>query len=240
MRFAPIVPFEYDPASFTDYHLILAHEVLENDALREYYQRLNRHVIILDNSVIELGEPLSAGELELAHSFFPASYLVLPDVIGDVPQTVELAKEWVRNRRPSRRLMVVPQGSHPKEWLECLDALVRIIAPVGEELVVGIARLTEDWEGGREFLYKEATRLGVWNGAYHLLGVQHKLEEVTWARQHALIWGVDSSLPGRAALMGLRSEEVTDLRKAPDLVTYEPRIYGEVQAEIIRVVHSVA
>ncbi len=241
MRFAPIVPFEYDPASLTDYHLILAHEVLENDALREYYRRLSRHTIILDNSVIELGEPLSSEELELAYSFFPNSYLVLPDVIGDVPRTIGLAEEWLRSQRGGRRLMIVPQGSSPEEWLTCLNTLVRIVEPLCEELVVGIARLTEDWPGGREFLFTEATRQGMWHGAFHLLGIQHSLDEIMWAKEHSpQIWGADSSLPGRAALMGVHSEEVPDLRVAPDLLTYEPCIYDEVQAEIIRVVHYVA
>jgi len=240
LRFAPIVPVEYDPASLTDYHLILAHEVLENDSLRGYYQRLKHHTIILDNSVIELGEPLSSEELSLAYSYFPGSILVLPDEMYESARTIALAEEWFSGDRNNPCLMVVPQGRSPAEWFVCLGQLVKLAASRCERLVVGIGRYSEDWEGGRRYLFEEANRMRIWLGAYHLLGIQHTLDEITWAKEHSQIWGADSSLPGRAALMGVHSEEVPDLRVAPDLLTYEPRIHDEVQAEIIRVVHYVA
>lgn len=240
MRFAPIVPIEYDPVAFTDYHLILAHEVLENTALREYYQKLKRSTIFLDNSVIELGKPLSPEELGLAHSYFPGSILVLPDEMYESARTVALAREWFLTGRNSPSLMVVPQGRSPAEWFVCLDELVKLVAPQCERLVIGIGRYSEDWEGGRRYLFEEANRMKIWLGVFHLLGIQHNLEEIMWARQYPQIWGADSSLPGRAALMGLRSEEVLDLRKAPDLVTYVPRIHNEVQAEIMRTIQAVA
>ena len=48
MKFAPVLSQKYDPASLSDYHLILAHEVVSDREYAEYYSNLGEeHTVIL-------------------------------------------------------------------------------------------------------------------------------------------------------------------------------------------------
>ena len=54
MKFAPVLSQKYDPASLSDYHLILAHEIVKDQEYAEYYAHLGEeHTIILDNGTVE-------------------------------------------------------------------------------------------------------------------------------------------------------------------------------------------
>ena len=232
MKFASIVPVEYDPAKFSDYHLILAHEVLENKTIREYFQGLRGHTIILDNSVIELGSALDQKMIDEASKMFPDAYLVLPDELRDMDKTVWLVNQYVFNNPNLDKVMVVHQGGTDVEWIQCLEYLIQTVKPFAKEILVGIGRLYEDYPGGREHLYNLAMMSGTWTGNFHLLGIQHRFNEVYWAIHKPNILGVDSSLPGRAALLGQFSDDVLDLRKAPDLTSYVKEIHDAVQQQM--------
>ncbi|KKN11658.1 hypothetical protein LCGC14_1024320 [marine sediment metagenome] len=241
MKFAPIVPVQYDPAQFSDFHLILAHEIRVDPVKRAYYEDASRrgHQIILDNGVIELGSSVSYQDLMEAWNHFPEATLVVPDSIRDQKRTIELAEdfaEFIREEEldESFTLMIVPQGATFNEWLDCLEAQLDLFSDE-TEIVVGIGRYAEDtFEGGRKALWKTAQK--IWDGNYHLLGVQHNLEEVAWAKDISTIWGCDSSLPVRAALMGIYATKVENLRELPDVVEFNSGILTDVQDEIRRCV----
>ncbi len=239
MRFAPIVPVQYHPAGFSNFHLILAHEVLQDPFIREYYQKLPDAHIILDNSVIELGDAMSFDDMLEARTHFPQSWLVVPDALRDFDKTVSNGARFARHMGKVSdydwgRLMIVPQAETIEEWLECLSTLVPMYRR-NATLCVGIGRLFEDQvEGGRRALYEMAQ--SIWPGPYHLLGIQHQIQEVYWAKDKENVWGCDSSLPARAALVGKASDAIEDLRKEPDVTEYNSEIHGQVQNEMKRCV----
>lgn len=245
MKFAPIVPVQYDPAKISDFHLILAHEIRVDPVKRAYYEEASRrgHQIILDNGVIELGSSVSYEDLLEAWEHFPEAALIVPDAIRDFAETVRLTQDFAdfvedADLDESFTLMVVPQGTTFNEWLGCLSEQLDRFAD-RTNICVGIGRYAEDtFEGGRQALWETAQK--IWHGDYHLLGVQHALPEVAWARKIPTIWGVDSSLPARAALIGQYSTKVQDLRRLPDVVEFNSGIMSEVQQEIERCVSYIA
>jgi hypothetical protein len=239
MKFASIVPIQYDPVKFSDFHLILAHEILVDPIKRAYYEDAARrgHRIILDNGVIELGASVKLANLMEAWDHFPEACLVVPDSIRNFTKTIEAAEDFAEfiddvDLDESFTLMVVPQGSSIKQWIECLREQLDLFAG-RTNIVVGIGRYAEDaFDGGRQTVYDAAQ--SVWNGDYHLLGIQHSITEVYWARSNANIWGVDSSLPARAALVGLPSDSVENLRELPDVTEFTSGILPQVQTEMAR------
>ena len=56
MKFAPVISEKYDPASLSNYHLILAHEVVQNKEYCTYFKELaDDHTIMeLSNWVIQI------------------------------------------------------------------------------------------------------------------------------------------------------------------------------------------
>ena len=68
---------------FSDLDFILAHKALEDEAYLAFYKDSDNPVKILDNSVNELGEPMSIDDLIRAFEEVGAGFLVAPDYIGD-------------------------------------------------------------------------------------------------------------------------------------------------------------
>lgn len=75
-----IAPFKHleKGAKSSDFCMVLAHLVLENEAYREFYRKVDR-VKLLDNSFFELGYSLSVPAMLEAASLIDADYLVMPD-----------------------------------------------------------------------------------------------------------------------------------------------------------------
>ena len=224
MKFAPIVPISYDPAKYTTHHMILAHELMEDEKLFAYYKALgSEHTIILDNGVVERGTPVEISDLlALLVEFDKCGadlVIVAPDVIGSDYKTERLTTEFVAEltvqydiqKRSDRHLMVVPQGGSQVQWLICARTLSSFL---GEGDYIGIPRVAEDWPAGRQHLFLGLElfdiikfKVNTW-----LLGIQHKISEVSWARRYHSIVGVDSSLPYGAGVQGQRALDVRDYR----------------------------
>lgn len=240
MEFAPIVPVKYHPASITKYHLILAHQVVRSTQYRNYYSSLpDDHTIILDNSVIELGYTdvgMIVGAMEFLGPFGGRLIVVCPDVLRDRVATVKAHRDFIHDVNigdiiddNGYHIMVVPQGEDSKDWAYCLDELDGKL--IGSFTYVGIPRLTEDFEGGRQGLY--TNNIGALQGyRVHLLGVQHTLSEIEWAKEYQEIVGCDSSLPIRAAYAKMSCSDVEDLRVLPDPDRYNQEMYQPVRERI--------
>ncbi len=240
MEFAPIVPVKYHPASITNYHLILAHQVVKSKQYREYYSSLSDdHTIILDNSVIELGytdTKMIINAMDYLDGFEGRLIVVCPDVLRDRVATVKAHRDFIHNTfigeaidNKGYHVMVVPQGQDADDWGYCLDELDGKL--IGSFTYVGIPRLTEDFEGGRPGLYINNVA-GLQGYRIHLLGVQHTLDEIEWAKECQDIVGCDSSLPIRAAYAGISCSDVANLRDLPDPDRYEQNMYQQVRARI--------
>lgn len=249
MQFAPICPVSYDPAQFTKYHLILAHQVLQDKVYADYYKSLGfGHTIIIDNSTVELGAPVNV--LKAAKEFIGSKVkiiIVAPDVLGSKEESLRLCKEffilWTSLKEvrdpfsmEQFQLMAVPQGKTRDEWITCLKELSKL----GHFDFVGIPRICEDMPGGRSylryavssFLFKEKYDNG-WK--FHLLGIQHNIQEIEWALDLGnSVVGVDSSLPLRAAFHNQNPTEVKNLRDLPDIDKFDPSLLTKVQTSIKR------
>ncbi len=224
MKFAPIIPWKYDPASITNYHLILAHQVVADMEYRDYYLKLPEdHTIILDNSVIELGytdKLMITQALNYMDGFAGELIVVCPDVLRDREATAKAHRDFIVDEAIlaaiddcGHSVMIVPQGVDHIDWRASLHELTE---EFGELCTyVGIPRLTEDYEGGRRELFIDSGDL-LSSYRVHLLGIQHNIQEVEWALSELCVQGVDSSLPIRAAFFDLPCSEVRDLRKLPD------------------------
>ncbi len=237
MRFAPICPVRYDPARYTNLHLVLAHQVLEDPSYADYYRSLPQsYTIILDNGTVENGQPDLKRLVEAYELLNRKLIVVAPDYLHDSQATLEVSREFFECRawRPEE-VMVVPQGVEWQEWIECL----RSFCEFGEFKYVGIPRVCEDFESGRSWLYwasriqlQSLRRKREWK--YHLLGIQHNISEVFWALHLSnSVVGVDSSLPIRAAYAGLSITDPFDLRTLEDFGEYREDLEEKVQECIL-------
>jgi hypothetical protein len=130
MRLALIPPtVMMEHTLLTDVQMVLAPQYLNSDGYREEVNRLHKQgpsYIILDNGACE-GQLLSMHDLQDAALELHPTELVLPDVLGDYEQTVELVRSWPRKLLSQDvRLMAVLQGQTWEEFSKCLLAYAEL------------------------------------------------------------------------------------------------------------------
>lgn len=147
-KFAPVCPAHVykqmvetgDPNVIGDYFLLLAHDVLAN---KEDYAELfanggplSKSTVILDNSVVELGDALTAELLFTAAEIVEADVLAIPDVLEDGVKTVERAKQFIKDwykidgaNEVDIQFMFIPQGKDLLDWEKCLAEAVKADIP---------------------------------------------------------------------------------------------------------------
>jgi len=237
MKFAPVLSQKYDPGSLSDYHLILAHEVVKDTEYAQYYSQLGEeHIIILDNGTVENGS-VQVGLVEEALKILNRKVVcVAPDFLGDKHNTLEASTEFLRKcDLPEDEVMVVPQGSTWEEWVECFESFEGI----GGFRWVGLPRIAEEFPGDRSWIHQNAVQIhrrkfGMNRSLrFHLLGIQHTIQEVEWAKHfNKSIIGVDSSAPLKAAAASTMCGEVEDFRVLKDEVGYKKELVFKVQNRI--------
>lgn len=124
------------------YHLLLAHDVVKQ---REAYHDLfsknrlpfmsDKELIILDNSVVELGTAVNIDMITAAARLTYPTCIVLPDVMLDGPATVDSTmnayhpwRDAALNDNLSATLMVIPQGKTMQEFADCAEKLKNLRA----------------------------------------------------------------------------------------------------------------
>ena len=177
------------------YHLLLAHEVLAAPAeYMKFWQNLPAPApfIIMDNSLIELGHPVSGKELLTAADIVGAQVIVLPDVLGDRFGTYRVAAQAVEEIHqyigPKPKLLGVAQGQTLVDIFSCGRDLVK---QFGLDYI-SVPRHVVGRVGSR-------TRLTGWfcslGKMVHLLGFSDNLfDDVNTAVQHPVL-GIDSAMP---------------------------------------------
>ncbi len=212
MKFAPVCPIHiYEALAdagdeyIGNYFLLLAHDVLAN---AERYAKFfaNRDcTIIMDNSVIELGDACNAKNLLEACDIVKADVLVIPDVLENGHATLEAGRKFLRDTGELwLHTMFVPQGADLDDYYNCVhdaahDPLLHNVN------WVGIARnLT-----GRVF---PSRRIPVAFCAMefptvklHMLGFSCDSRDdiETCVQNGAYISGIDSAVPLRLASAGM-------------------------------------
>jgi hypothetical protein len=191
-----------DPQYIGDYHLWLAHDVLKDpeqwrrlsQAIRMYYPEAT---IIMDNSLIELGAPISGENLKLSSLAVGADYLVLPDVLTDMDATLDGSRDFLARMGSDLdiKTLGVIQGKSIGELHRCASALVGMGCSA-----LSIPRIVQKQFGDRKGIVREIA------GAFphikiHLLGFSDNLEADREAcrtsRHFPNVMGIDSAVPIR-------------------------------------------
>jgi len=136
--------------------------------------------VILDNSVIELGY-IDLGLVQLAlqafidFRFSGKLILVAPDVLKDSAGTLHMHKEFLSQPQifnlvssGTISIMVIPQGVDDLDVLKCLTSIFESVDISID--YIGIPRLTEDFEGGRQNIF-EICKWLIEDRKVHLLGI---------------------------------------------------------------------
>lgn len=211
------VPLLEKYATQSTFHMVLAHLVLECPEYRAFYSERGSQgeYLLLDNGIVEKGEPLPMRDIVAAADMVGADEIILPDALFNADRTLLGAAEamlWLEEQGllGKYKLMAAPHGHTPSDWLRCFGALAA--QPVIS--VIGISKFTESLvparEGrlsGREAIVDALDLLGLrCNGKeYHLLGIHgDPLEVLRCAQRYPWIRSIDSCIAVLSGQHGVR------------------------------------
>lgn len=209
-RFAPVVPLPVAKVMkaagiLGTYHLLLAHDVLAHPKeYKEVYGDLSDNAtIILDNSIIELGEAMQLEELLKASQIIRPKYLVIPDAMGDADETVARAREFtseyasrIYDVLQSPGLLAVVHGRTMKEFRQCAED----VAGLPAVCALSAPRIVTALQSSRTEATLYLLRYYYITHQIHLLGFSDNiLDDVCCARLPGVM-GIDSAVPIRAAM----------------------------------------
>lgn len=248
MEIALIVPTSVldDFCSTSKVQMCLAHRVLSDEVYASFYRRVAsdpRNIVIMDNSLWELGDAMSFEKLIEACQKVKPTELIIMDKFRDGPGTIKQFNAYTfmafcagtgdgpcREEYPWQRNFVVAHGKDREEWLECFDFFNEhhLAHTIGLPKV-----LDEIWTpGGRigcvEFL--EATGRVRADKAYHCLGIWGDPIEVLILNRHGWIRSLDTALPIHAGLRDVKFHPELGLSRQR---TKRPHVYFEIEREEI-------
>jgi hypothetical protein len=210
IKFAPVCPIriyeglaEIGPEYIGDYFLLLAHDVVANaDRYATFFSKLRetRNVtIIMDNSVIELGNACKAPLLLEACDIVKASCLAIPDVLKDGIGTVDAAIDFFKDWQGNYPLMFIPQGKDQKDFEFCVHTANRAFGTRIDWIGVPrnlTGRVYKSRVLAMDFLINYFDPQFV---KYHLLGFSDSMCDDFFTCKHYsnTIEGIDSAVPLR-------------------------------------------
>lgn len=197
-------------------HLLLAHDVILPQNQQRYYElfhpegrrKSNRppltsatslgrdRLIIMDNSVVELGHAVDPLMLMEACLITNASCVVLPDVLEDSEATLESCTNavlhWEGYDLPP--YMMVPQGRTLSEFLHCAQAFIHI----DRVNFWGVPRNLVALHGSRKGAI--GCLFGISPGKrIHMMGFSDDIEDDIRCAQLTEVDTIDSAVPLRAS-----------------------------------------
>jgi len=193
---------------YTELDFALAHQVLQDPVYRDhYFARRPGRELILDNSVHELGAPLSIPELLHASEAVHADYLISPDKLEDSDWTIDQYNAlYAAGRRV--KLAAVLTGNTLEDRVKHLSRILG--APM---LCLPYRRPRIEW-----FFEQLETITRTWN-RIHLLGVSSIAELRAWIwiadRFPNIRFSVDTSKPIKWGLLGRSLDTNESIRHAP-------------------------
>lgn len=223
MKFAPVCPIhiyehleECGPEYLGDYFLLLAHDVLANKERYSKFFKGKNYTVIMDNSVIELGNAVSASVLLEAAEAVDATCIAIPDVLEDGQATCQRAAAFLNEWRGLQKaknfgLMFIPQGKNLSDFMQCADYALRSFG--GDIQWIGIPRNTT----GRILPSRKQIMSIVWTFAmresiirkqpiqqFHMLGFSHDMVDdvAVCAEWGTYVKGIDSAVPLRLGSQG--------------------------------------
>lgn len=217
-RFAPVVLLHLAAQlksvnCLGQYHLLLAHDVLENaDAYMTMYGLGTEpgNFFIMDNSLIELGYPLPLDQCIKAAAIMQATYTVLPDYLGDMQKTIDASKRAIEDLTPedwdifdSNKLssfMGVLQGKTLDELMHCASELLSL----SEVTALSVPRVVVANLGTRRNILEQLDNYFP-SIPIHLLGFSNDIVDDMVCSNARNVIGIDSAVPVR---MGLKYQDI--------------------------------
>lgn len=198
----------------------LAHQILQDDTDgHDHCVHLaalsSSRYLIVDNSLMELGQSVNPSDMVDAAWRVGADEIVLPDAFQDRQGTLDLIDESLgslagmalgRRADLAVDLMAVPQGTSSDEWLECYDRIYNLYVPSHVQ-TIGVPKslARDDPEGRIRTLRAIQDRWPdrIAKHAWHLLGVWNHCHTRDWsmgepveiAKLFPWVRSVDTSLP---------------------------------------------
>ena len=188
-----------------NYLVLLAHDVVAN---KEKYTELLSDftgTLIMDNSLIELGEPVTIETMFEALDITGANYAVLPDKLLDKDATIEAStaalRQWEKIGLEAGHV-IVAQGKTADECVECVTAIAEEIKP-GDSFMVSIPRALVDVLGSRMPVIEALSKEDPYGEMpIHLLGFSSNYHDDIRCARHPNVLGIDSATPIRLAFEG--------------------------------------
>lgn len=206
-KYAPVGPIavlEHLQSSGTlgGYLLLLAHDVLAHP---RGYTKLVKYAfsahkgkcfIIMDNSTIELGKPMSANEVIEAALIVNADCVVLPDVPGDFDATKALIKkDFDAFQDAGISIMKIPQGKDSAHLVACVDWMYEEVQVIGDTDYWGVPRWITNEIGSRKPIIQYINVRTSYKCSIHLLGMSRNLADDIGCTLLQNIIGIDSANP---------------------------------------------
>ena len=174
----------------TEFDFVLTHLCTEDRYLAHYLQMVKEgREVVLDNSVNELGEPVTLEEMEEVNLVLNPTYIIPPDHLNDLKATLGILDDAV-NLWGKDKVWPVIQGTTYEEVVECGKVLKedwgfntvcipyditlahRSKLPEYDPNRANLAELSRT----RILAIKELSKAGITFNRYHLLGM-NTLEE---------------------------------------------------------------
>lgn len=206
-NFAPVGPIHtleylHENNALGKYQLLLAHDVV---AKASRYKKLFKSMrekdpfgclVIMDNSVVELGKAVDPELIEEAVSLVKTDVIVLPDVMYEKDKTVYSVAEglnklsFLRERDPCTSFMAVPQGRTLEEFIQCAEQLSKFNFQYW-----GVPKHAGSYTGSRTILVRILRTIK--SLPVHLLGFSSSLLDDMLSVNEFGVFGIDSAVPIR-------------------------------------------
>jgi hypothetical protein len=219
-RFAPVAPVKIlkhlkDVGMFGDYHLLLAHDVADQKNADQFsslfLERDRGTFVIMDNSLVELGEPVDEFTMAYACELVRPNVVVLPDKLWDSAATIEMHKraidKWSKLGMTS--FMAVLQGKNRQGILDCIKAFMDDPAIK----MWAVPRVIGQDYGTRMGFIKRLRDIDP-HRPIHLLGFSDNIIDDMLCAKIPGVAGIDSAVPIRAGLHKIWFGDTHDLATA--------------------------
>lgn len=208
---ASIVPTSHLKELRDDNYLMALVHMCKDPAYEAFYKKQAKasRFVILDNSTVELGEPMDPDVYLVDAIRMGASEVLYPDWLYEADRSIEASKDFIKRAKKWKYkglFMGAPQGKTEDEWLDCARRMLEF----PETTCLGVSRRYEAfWSQGRlnavQGLWQVIEEVGRENEVtIHLLGCQEMPEwDVFPSMRLPYVRGVDSGLPSHFSANGL-------------------------------------
>lgn len=201
---------------YADLDFILAHQVLEDKAYADFFRnRPADRELILDNSLHELGYPLSVADLREAAERCDATYVIAPDKVGNVEFNIAQFKLAYDAFRHTPHQLAVVMTADPE-----LDAMPLAQSAAIENFLYEVRAadmLCCTFKLPRRYDYYTSSAMAKKWRRVHLLGVDTPEELQNWRNTFRDTYreaSVDTAKPLKWAMQYERLSERRNWRKA--------------------------